>query len=254
MDKHHRAQGALEGQARLVSAPLRYPVPWEVLRGLTPHLLQGTVHSVDAFSAGVVGKMSPAPEVTGWQHLPQHPRFLLVANHYQRPGLWILHSASVLTQAVRRHYGSGDPPVRWVVTANWPAWRIGPWRFASPGDPLLRRVAHALCCYPVSFAGSNPQFTAHSIRRILKEARHLTRPIGLFPEGVAGVAGQLHPPLPGVDRLIAHLAKTGMPAVPAGISEDGRFLIRFGPLVPAADLTGSADPAALLMERIAQLL
>lgn len=222
--------------------------------GLTPHILHGTQESVDAFSAAVVSQMDPPPLIEGQQHLPADPRFLLVANHYQRPGLWILHSASVLTQAIRRHYGELDPPVRWIVTANWPPLRVGKWRIASPGDLLLPRVANALACYPVSFAGQNPAFTAHSLRRILREARTLPCPIGLFPEGAAGVAGRLHPPLPGVGRLIAHLAKAGLPAVPAGISEAGRFLIRFGAPVAPAELLAAPDAAALTMQRVAALL
>lgn len=233
---------------------ISYPVPWKIVFGLSPHIWNGTQESVDAFSAGVVAQMQPPPEIQGWEHLPADPRFVLVANHYQRKGLWILHSASVLTQAIRRHYGPGDPPVRWIVTANWPPIRIGGWKVASPGDVLLPRVAHALHCYPVSFAGQNPAFTALSIKRIIREARTLTRPIGLFPEGVAGTAGTLHPPLPGVDRLLALLGRTGMPAVPAAISEQGRFVIRFGSPVPAATLQQADDPAALVMQQIATLL
>ncbi len=237
-----------------MNKPIQYAVPWDLVFGLTPHIWHGTKRSVDDFSAAVVARMRPEPEISGWEHLPADPRFLLVANHYQRKGLWILHSASVLTQAIRRHYGPGDPPVRWVVTANWPPIRIGPWKFPSPGDRLLPRVADALSCYAVSFAHANPGFTARSLRRILREAPGLTRPIGLFPEGVAGVAGVLTDPLPGVDRLMAHLGRGGMPAVPAGISEAGRFVIRFGAAVPAAELAASPDAARLVLGRVAELL
>lgn len=233
---------------------IHYPVPWDLVFGLTPHIMHGTQRSVDDFSASVVARMKPEPELRGMEQLPEDPRFLLVANHYQRTGLWILHSASAATQAIRKRYGAGDPPVRWVVTANWPAVQFGPWKFANPGDRLLPRVADALGCYAVSFAKNNPGFTARSIRRLLREAPGLTRPIGLFPEGVAGAAGKLTGPLPGVERLISHLARSGMPAVPLAISESGRLILQFGEVVPASELAAAPHSAHLLMERIAGLL
>jgi hypothetical protein len=233
---------------------LRYPVPWDLVFGLTSNLRRGEATSVDRFSAGIVARMNPPPVYRGFENLPASPRFVLAANHYQRKGLWILHAAAVLTQAIRQHYGPSDPPVRWIVTANWPPLRLGPWRLPSPGDWLLPRVAHVLQCYPVSFAAHNPGFTARSIRRVLREAPKLARPIGIFPEGVAGSAGRLATPLPGVGRLLAHLAKLGLPVVPVTISEaQGRFLINFRQIISTELLTSTGpDPAILVMDRIQQ--
>ncbi len=232
-----------------------YPVPWRLIFNLWPNMLHRTPTSVDAFSAAICSLHNPPALISGFENLPVSPRFVLAANHYQRPGLWIMHPASVLTQAIRQHYGPGDPPVRWMVTANWPPIKIGPLQFRSPGDILLPRVAAALACYPVSFARANPAFTARSLRRILREAPRLNRPLGIFPEGVAGTAGTLTSPIPGVDRLLAHLAKHGLPMQPAGISEgQGRLVVRFGPTVSCADLLAAADAAQLTMQEIAKLL
>lgn len=234
--------------------PLRYPVPWDIVFGLTGHLRRGSQTDVDAFTRGVVARIQPPPVYEGLEHLPPDPRFLLIANHYQRKGLWILHSASAVTQAIRQHYGEGDPPVRWVVTANWPRWRLGPWTFPSPGDLLLPRVAHALHCYSIPFSGKDPKQTARSLRRILQQAHSVTRPIGLFPEGVAGSAGKLTQALPGVDRFVLQLARMGIPAVPCGISESGRFVVRFGKLVTAAEIAASPNAAEEMMRRVAGLI
>jgi len=214
-----------------VSDPVSYPVPWDLVFGLAGYIRRGARRDLVDFSARVVARMQPPPVMEGLEHLPEDPRFVLAANHYQRKGLWILHPASVLTQAIVRRYGPLEPPVRWLVTANWPPWRIGPFKFRSPGDLLLPRVAHALWCYPVSFHGSNPAFTARSLRQLLRELPGIDCPIGIFPEGVAGVAGRLGPALPGVDRL---LRRIGRPVVPAWISErDARLVVRFGASVPA---------------------
>ena len=234
---------------------IQYPVPWDQVYSLWPHIANGTRRNVDDFSRKIVAKMIPGPVYEGLKHLPESPRFLLVANHYQRKGLWIVHVASALTQAIANKYGRQiDPPVHWMVTANWPRIQLGPWSLPSPGDMLLPKVAHALSCFPVSFAGANPAYTAATIKKILKTEPTLRRPIGIFPEGVAGTANKLHPPLAGVDRFVALMAKRGWPAVPVGVSEDDRFVIRFGAPVQPTELGTSRDAASLLMERIAGLI
>lgn len=231
---------------------LRYPVPWDLVFGLAPHLANGTQRNITEFTGEIVRRMTPAPALHGLEHIPPAEPFVLVANHYQRKGLWILHTAAALTQAVVAVRGASDPPVRWMVTANWPPWRMGPLSIPSPGDRLLPRVAEALQCYPVSFAGSNPAYTAGSLKRLLRNARSSPVPIGIFPEGVAGGAGVLTEPLPGVERLLVQLRR---PAVPCGVSEDGRFVLRFGSPVTAAELAAAgADAAKLVMSRVAQLM
>ena len=168
--------------------------------------------------------------------------------------MWILHPAAALTHAIREHYGPGDPPVRWVVTANWPRIKLGPLSFRSPGDLLLPRVAGIWSCYPVSFHGTNPGDTAKSLRMILREAPRSTRPLGLFPEGVAGEAGTVNDPLPGVGRLIRHLAKSGVPVVPVGVAATDRLVVRFGPVISGPELLHAPEAAKLVMERIAGLI
>lgn len=231
---------------------LRYPVPWDLVFGLAPHLANRTQQNIHDFTRGIVARMDPAPRLVGLEHIPREGPFVLVANHYQRKGLWILHTAAAMTQAVVAARGTGDPPVRWMVTANWPPWRFGPFSMASPGDRLLPRVAEVLQCYPVSFSGGNPAYTAASLRRLLREARSSPVPIGIFPEGVAGAAGVLTDPLPGIERVLVLLRR---PVVPCGVSEDGRFVLRFGSPVAAAELEAAgADAAKLVMRQVAQLM
>jgi hypothetical protein len=243
----------VEGAQRVT--PVSYPVPWDLVFGLTPYIARNEQRDIDDFTRNIVQRMDPAPDIQGLDRLPADPRFVLVANHYQRKGLWILHTAAALTQAVVARYGPHPAPVRWMVTANWPPWRIGPIRIPSPGDILLPKVAHALRCYPVSFAGSNPAYTARSLRRVLKEARSADRPLGIFPEGVAGAAGRLTDPLPGVDRLLLQLARLGLPVVPSAVSErDGRLVLAFGAAIEAGELKDSHDAARLSLRRVKDLL
>ncbi|MFN0101825.1 MAG: hypothetical protein ACKV2U_07020 [Bryobacteraceae bacterium] len=228
----------------------QYPVPWRQVLALTPHIGRRTRYSVRRFTEESVRPLQPEPEVTGLDRLPLSPGFILAANHYQRKGLWILLPCSVITVALQRHYGLDDPPVRWVVTANWPPWKLGPVTLRSPGDWLLPRVAHALHCYPVSFAGTDPALTARSYRALLNAPAD--RPLGLFPEGVHGAASKMAEPLPGVERLLLLLARKNWPVVPCRIGEnEDRLQIRFGEILQPVDLLSAGENAArLVMNRI----
>lgn len=229
-------------------------MPFRIVSQIWPNIRNNTAADIELISRQLFEKFHYDPIVEGLEQLPASSRFVLAANHYQRPGLWILHAAGVLTRLVVLRYGLSNPPVRWIVTANWPPIKLGAWTVASPGDVLLPRVAAAFSCYPVSFSRSNPAFTARSIRRILREIPAGNRPLGLFPEGVLGTADQMSDPLPGVDRLLTHLAKRGVPVVPCGISEHGRFVIRFGRVIETSDVLRAGDAAEMAMARIRELV
>lgn len=201
----------------------------------------------------IVSRLCPRPEFRGLENLPESPRFVLAANHYQRKGLWILHTAAALTRPLCDRYGPAEPPVRWMVTANWPRIKLGPLELPSPGDWLLPKVAHTLWCYPVSFAGTNPRYTARSLRAILREAPKMRCPLGIFPEGVAGTADKLYPPLEGMDRLLARLARVGLPVLPARVSESAGLIVEFGKLITTAELVDASNAAELVMNQIAAM-
>jgi len=203
-----------------------YGVPWPLLVGLTHNLRTGEPKNIGDFTAAIVKRMPAVPRVEGIENLPADPRFILAANHYQRKGLWILHTAAALTQALAARYKLPDPPLRWLVTANWPQWRFLGRSVASPGDLVLPRVAKVLQCYPVPFAGTNPAATARSYLRLRRELPSVPCPVGIFPEGAAGRADSIGEALPGVIRLMQHL---GRPVVPVRVAEDaGNLILRFG--------------------------
>lgn len=164
-----------------MSEPLRYPVPWTVISKLGPHIMRDTRSDVETIYRGFVARMHPGPVYEGLEHLPPSPRFVLASNHYQRKGLWIAHIASVLACQMADTYHS-TPPLRWLVTANWPRWHIGPVTLRSPGDVLLPKVAHAAWCYAVPFAGTNPNVAGRSLRRLLKDTSASRVPSACSPK------------------------------------------------------------------------
>ncbi len=237
-----------------MSDDLRYRVPYRLLAAyLTRPVMNFSRSDITAVYRGFVARMHPGPVVRGIDNLPASGRFVLAANHYQRKQLWVAHAASALSMIVADRYAA-DPPIRWLVTGNWPRWRIGPLSIPSPGDVLLPRVAHAAWCYAVPFAGTNPAVAAGSIRRLLKDETTLACPIGIFPEGADARAGRLAPPLQETGRLFKLLAERGRPVVPAGISEQGRLVIRIGVPIAAVEVCRTADPAALVMQQIEGLI
>ena len=231
-----------------------YPAPWDFLAALFPHVPRLTRASHEHVSALLVRRMNPEPAIEFADRIPSSPRFVLAANHYQRKGLWIAYPAAAIMRALLAKFGPLEPVIRWIVTGNWPPWHLGPLRIPSPGDVLLPRVAHSLWAYDVPFAGADPAHAAASIRRLLRDARTASQPFGLFPEGVAGTAGRIAPPLAGTDRLIAMLANQGFPVLPARIYETSRVVVRFGQPIPASELVTANNAAELTMTRISDLL
>ena len=230
--------------------PKDYPTPWREVWSLWRHIGLGTRADCLRLYQGIAAHLDPSPVARGLERLPASPRFVLAANHHEREGLWIAYPAAALAVIIGGHYGLQPPPLRWVVTANFPRWQVGPWRIPSPGDLLLPRVAHAVYSYPVAFAKTNPAFSARSLRRLLRDARALECPLGLFPEGVAGKAGRPAAPLPGVERLLVHLARLGLPVQPVAISERPGLEFDFGDPIAPSELVAAPHAGQLVMERI----
>jgi len=235
-------------------SPKQYPFPWKFVRSVFPHIPRRSRASQDKACAAILQYLDPEPIIEGFERIPGDPRFIVVANHYQRKGLWIAYAGAAITRVMAIRFGPSEAVVRWVVTANWPPLRIGRFQIPSPGDVLLPRVAHALWCYDVPFAGSDPAHTAKAIRTLVRDARTGDIPIGLFPEGVAGTAERMAPPLPGTGRLIGMLAQLGYPVLPVRIYETDRVTIRFGCPVPVHEVLAASDPAELAMRRVAELV
>jgi hypothetical protein len=53
-----------------------------------------------------------------------------------------------------------------------------------------------------------------------------------------------------VERLIAHLARAGLPVVPVSITEQDGLLVRFGKLLPPAELLEEENPAEFVLRKI----
>jgi 1-acyl-sn-glycerol-3-phosphate acyltransferase len=229
---------------------LRYPVPWDLVFSLAPHIARRTQAPTAALLASLVDRMPAPPLFHGLENIPASPPFVIAANHYQRRGLWIAHSTAAIAHAVAQRTPR-ETPFRWLVTANFPPLRLGPWKLPSPGDLFLPHVARALGYFCVPFAASNPARTARSLLAALRQAPRCV--LGIYPEGAQAGAASIGPPLPGMDRLFRLLAQRNLPILPARISGNStQFVIEFLPPVSPAQLAANPVPATTVMDLIAQ--
>lgn len=203
----------------------------------------------------LLSPLNPPPAVASDHLIPAAGTFLVVTNHYARPGLGAWLGAALITQAIaQRRPGT---PVHWLMTD---AWLYHDWLHSWTVTPVTRWLfTHLAQTYgfvttpPVYDGWVQPREGAVSVRRFLalaQQARTRGEVLAIAPEGTGDPA---HPrclvaPPPGVGRFLLLLARqagaaspdTSLPLLPVGVAErDGRLVATFGQpfsLVPPAAL------------------
>jgi hypothetical protein len=237
----------------------QYTLPLWLWLGLTRSLLHASSRPVAVDAECVIGTWREQPVVEGTEHIPRTGPMAVVANHYQRRGMWIGFGGGLLAREIRR----ARPDRASVHFAVIAALRTHGHTVPGTGF-LFRRIARvwdmvSLPTDPGAVAGR-----AAAIRWLLSlalpEPRGRGEPILLFPEGSEGTTAGLRRALPGTGTLILLLARAGVPIVPAGLWESGGLLhARFGePWLPEIPDGGAADrdewARGQVMRRIAMLL
>jgi len=193
---------------------------WAVLRGRTRNLAADVEATLMA--------ARPKPQALNDQHIPTEGAFVLVGNHYERPGLKVFWGGMLVSRAVAQRRTSQES-LRWLMTSEWQNFRLGPlpvpvWVFRW----LFRRIARVYGLVIIPRAAERAVGRAAALRTILNVLRDGEEAIGLFPEGMG--TGQLIEPMPGVGSFLLSLSNRGIPLLPVGIFEEGgRLIASFGP-------------------------
>lgn len=170
----------------------------------------------------------PRPRILDDHHVPAEGPFVLVANHYERPGLKVFWGGMLASYAISQRR-TVNKALRWLMTSEWYSYRLGPipvpvwllrWAF--------RQIAFVYGLVIVPRPTERAVGRAAALRSILQVVERQREPIGLFPEGVG--KGELIELQPGTGAFLWSLSQRGIPILPAGLfEEEGALSVRFGP-------------------------
>lgn len=174
----------------------------------------------------VVRHMPVPPLVRGSDRIPEAGGFMVVGNHYERPGLWMAWPALLISHVVRERTGTD---VHWVAIQEWE-------RFTLHGVPIPRAVTRAVFerafrTYGI-IAMPLPDAPAAARAGSMRSAAHDVKRggiLGLMPEGTIGPTPELLPARVGAGSFLLFLAGSGARLLPVGIfEEEGRLVTEFG--------------------------
>ena len=205
-----------------------YPLRFSLMLRFIWSTLWGRRRDLPGDIAAALEAVRPPPQVRNDHYIPAEGSFVLVLNHYERPGLKVFWSGCLASHAIAQRRAH-DKAVRWLMTSEWYNARLGPilvpvllWRW------LFRRLGRVYGLVIVPRAAERRVGRAAALRTILNIVRGSEEPIGLFPEAVG--TGRLIQPPPGLGSFLLLLSSHGLPILPAGaFEEEGRLIVSFGP-------------------------
>lgn len=215
----------------------RFPKP--LLLRIALSIARAQPRSLGDDSAGGLRGASPPPVALNTHHLPATGPFVVVGNHYERPGLWGGWGAMVVSAEVRQ---ATEPPrdLHWLMSSEMVDFHV---RGVSVPRWLSRTVFTRFArLYGFGLVAPPEAGVAGGSGGLRVVARHLAagEPLGVFPEGTPSV--RLLDARPGVGVGLAWLTRGELPLVPVGIYErDDVLTIAFGP--PFRLETGDDDRA-----------
>ena len=163
-------------------------------------VLTGRRRSFSADARWLLGRLAIPPRTAGEEHIPAQGPFVVVANHYQRPGLWVAWGVCLVSMAVARRRLE-SPEVRWAMAGEWRARPLGPLPWPAPFLRwLFRRVAATYGHVVVPTADFMSAGRAQAARAMLRALRPQTSGGRARPLGTLARGAQQPGPLPATAR------------------------------------------------------
>jgi 1-acyl-sn-glycerol-3-phosphate acyltransferase len=210
--------GYVYGPAYRINFPL-------VIRGAVAIAL-GRRRSLARDALIVLGQMPLPPLVRGVDHIPEDGRIVVVANHYERPGLWMAWPAILISHIVQARTAL---ETHWIAIQEWEAFSL--WGIDIPRR-LIRIVferafsTYGIIAMPPSDAPAAAR--AGAMRASAVEAKRGSI-LGLMPEGTVGSTPELLDARPGAGLFLLLIAATGVRILPVGLYEEhDRLVASFG--------------------------
>lgn len=176
-----------------------------------------------------LARYEPTPHVIGSEQILERGPFIVVMNHYERPGLRVWWAAWLVSTAVAQR--RSEAGIRWLITDRFGGYRL----FGVLRVPetlvvrFLRLIAGTYELLVVTRREVGPR--APVLREAYRSLHSRSRPIGVTPEaGNAREGPGLAPAVPESGPAIAWLSRGTAPVLPVGVYEDadGRLTARFG--------------------------
>lgn len=206
-----------------------YHIPGDMVIKILWAVLSGRRRDLRLDARACIRGFRPPVRILGEECIPSGGPFLLVMNHYQRPGFAVWWQALSVSARLRM-------PHIWIIASRWTAsgrWyepvKVGISRF------LFGRLAGIYGLASMPPMPPNPQDVearAAAVRNVLAYVESQPQAVVcMAPEGRDVSTGGLGWPPSGAGRFISLLAARGLAILPVGGWEEGGELkIHFGPL------------------------
>ncbi|MBI4788146.1 MAG: hypothetical protein HY782_14035 [Chloroflexi bacterium] len=215
--------------------PRRYSYP--VLHLIVPfvRVLLGMRSSLSHDAALLLRNVRPGPRVLNATNIPPTTPFVMVMNHYDRPGLGAWWGVSVIVSAVAAQRTQEPRELRMAMAREW-------WYPSGIGRVLKQPLTHwffgqlaksyGLIPLPpviekAEFRGQGALAIRHAVA--LMRGAH-PQLVGLSPEGRTGENLTLCEPPAGTGLFLLMLTRDAAPCLPVGIYEDAdmALTVNFG--------------------------